>query len=77
MSAIGICLFVLENVGWIKEEKMKLVGRRLGVEIGQAACQGPMARPTKSPVRPNSFNKWVKLKLFKMHINLIRPNLGL
>jgi len=25
--------------------------------IGQAARQGPMARPTKSPARPNSFNK--------------------
>jgi hypothetical protein len=50
---------------------------RLGVGIGQVARQGPMARPTKSPTRPNSFNKWVELELFKKLINLIRPGLRL
>ena len=29
----------------------------IGVGICQAARQGYMARPTKSPARPNSFNK--------------------
>jgi len=47
----------------------------LGVGIGQAARQGPIARPNKSSFRPNSFNKWIKLELFKKPINLIRPDL--
>ncbi|AES64061.1 hypothetical protein MTR_2g017900 [Medicago truncatula] len=32
----------------------------LGMGIGQAARQGPMARPTESSTRPSSFNKKVK-----------------
>jgi hypothetical protein len=47
------------------------------VGIGQAARQGSMVRPTKSPARPSSFNKWVKLELFKKPINLIRSGLDL
>jgi len=50
---------------------------RSGVGIGQVARQGPIARPTKSLAQPNSFNKWVKLGLFKKPINLIRSCLGL
>jgi len=45
--------------------------------IGQAIPLGPMARPTKSPTRPSSFNKWVKLELLKKLINLNRVDLGL
>jgi len=49
----------------------------VGVGIGQAIRQGPIARPTKISARPNSFNKWVKLELFKKPINLNRSGLGL
>ena len=37
----------------------------IGVGIGQVALQGPMARPTKSPAWPNSFNKWSSLNFLK------------
>jgi len=45
--------------------------------IGQTTRQGSMAWPTKSPAQPNSFNKWIKLELYKKSINLIRPGLSL
>jgi hypothetical protein len=44
----------------VKTKIQDFAGQRyphLGVGIGQAARQGPMARPTNSPARPNSFNK--------------------
>ena len=39
--------------------------QHMGMGICQAARHGSIARPTKSLVRPNSFNKWVKLQLLK------------
>jgi len=60
------------------EEKFKIFESfTRGVRIGQAARQGPIARPTKSSARPSSFNKWDELELFKKSINLIRSGLGL
>jgi len=50
---------------------------QIGVGIGQVSRQGPMTLPTKSPAQPSSFNKLVKLELFKKPINLIRPDLSL
>jgi hypothetical protein len=75
--------FPHELLAYTEEGKNKFLPQEgkqilsIGVGIGQTTRQGPIARPTKSPARPSSFNKWVILELFKKPINLIRPGLGL
>jgi len=69
--------FLVVTLFNVTKNKISSTKHHLGVGIGQTARQRPIARPTKSSVRPNSFNKWVKLELFKKPINLIRPDLGL
>ncbi|AET01390.1 hypothetical protein MTR_8g011970 [Medicago truncatula] len=53
----------------LRAKNQKWVFLELG-NLGQDVREESMARPTKSQVQPISFNKWIKLKLFKNPINL-------